>query len=179
MSVLNAVRRRRSHAKVTPAVPSRAELLPLIEAAGGVPDHGALRPWRIIEIRGEARARVGAAFAEAVGPEHGPKLAGKPMRAELLLAVVAVIKPSIKVPAWEQEATAAGVAHLLALLLDEADWGVMWRSGPHTDADPVRAAHGLAPNERLLGWLYVGGVPEGAKDGAKLAIDPEEFLTAI
>lgn len=164
---------------MTCAVPSRAELLPLVEAAGGVPDHGALRPWRIIEIRGEARTRVGAAFAAAVYPEHGAKLAEKPLRAELLLAVVAVTKPSTRVPAWEQEANAAGVAHLLALLLDEAGWGVMWRSGPYTNADPVREVHQLSPNERLLGWLYVGGVPEGARSGAKLAINPEEFLSAI
>ena len=62
---------------------------------------------------------------------------------------------------WEQEAVAAGVAHMLTLLLDEAGWGVMWRTGPHTRHPLVAEAHGLASNERLLGWLYVGGRPEG------------------
>ena len=30
---------------------------------------------------------------------------------------------------WEQEAVASGVAHVLSLLLDEAGWGVIWRTG--------------------------------------------------
>jgi nitroreductase len=68
-----------------------------------------------------------------------------------------------KVPEWEQEASAAGVAHLLSLLLDEAGWGVMWRTGPHTRHPIVAEMHGLAPNEHLLGWLYVGGLPAGTR----------------
>ena len=68
-----------------------------------------------------------------------------------------------KVPVWEQEASAAGVAHLLSLLLDEAGWGVMWRTGPYTRHPLVAEVHGLAANEHLLGWLYVGGLPEGRR----------------
>ncbi len=55
---------------------------------------------------------------------------------------------------------AAGVAHTLSLLLDEAGWGVMWRTGGHTRSPQVAALHGLGPNEQLLGWLYVGGVED-------------------
>ena len=68
-----------------------------------------------------------------------------------------------KVPVWEQEASAAGVAHLLSLLLDEAGWGVMWRTGPYTRHPLVAEVHGLAANEHLLGWLYVGGLPDGRR----------------
>jgi hypothetical protein len=70
--------------------------------------------------------------------------------------------PSFKVPEWEQEAVASGVAHLLSVLLDDAGWGVMWRTGGHTRAPEVAIAHGLAENEKLLGWLYVGGLPDKA-----------------
>ncbi len=62
-------------------------------------------------------------------------------------------------PDWEQEATAAGVAHALSLLLDEAGWDVIWRTGTSTRSKPVRRLHGLGPHEDLLGWLYV--VPTG------------------
>ncbi|MBC7725870.1 MAG: nitroreductase [Burkholderiaceae bacterium] len=173
--------RRRSHPRVTGDAPSREELLHLIEAASGVADHGALRPWRLVELRGEARQRLGdslvaASAARGITNSH---LATKPSRAELLLAIVSVTKPSLKVPAWEQDATAAGVAHVLSLLLDEAGWGVMWRSGPFVDASEVRELHGLRENERLLGWLYVGGVPDGTRDGPKLPVDPGAFLTAL
>lgn len=165
-SALEAALARRSASKVTDDAPDDAVLLELLEGAARVADHASLRPWRVIALRGAARERLGSALAAASGAEGtaAAKLAGKPLRAPLLLAVVAVIVPDHeKVPEWEQEASAAGVAHLLSLLLDEAGWGVMWRTGPYTRHPLVAEVHGLARNERLLGWLYVGGLPGGRR----------------
>ncbi|GAB3124913.1 nitroreductase family protein [Glaciibacter psychrotolerans] len=179
--IRDAVAARRSFAKVTADTPSHEELLPLVTAAARVADHGALRPWRLIELRGAARERLGAALVEASGQALGadPKMAAKPLRAELLIAVVASRRPSHKVDIWEQDATAAGVAHALSLLLAEAGWGVMWRTGPRTRAASVRTLHGLTDNEELLGWLYVGGVPSDAKPTTRTAIDPTAYLSSI
>ncbi len=159
MTAADALRRRRSQPAVTEDAPATDEVRRLLEVAASVADHGALHPWRVIELRGDARAALGAAFAEASGleGEHAAKLARKPLRAPLLLAVVASRRPSPKVEVWEQDAAAAGVAHALSLLLDEAGWGVMWRTGRYVRTEPVRRVHGLAENEELLGWLYVGG----------------------
>ena len=163
--VAQAMRRRRSHSSVTDAAPTKRELLPLIEAAASVADHASLRPWRVIALRGDARARLGRALAEAAGLDGSAadKMAAKPLRAPLLLAIVVSPKRSHKVPLWEQETVASGVAHALSLVLDEAGWGVMWRTGPYTRHPLVAAAHGLAPDERLLGWLYVGGLRGGRR----------------
>jgi nitroreductase len=164
-SVREAAVARRSAPKVTDAAPDDATVMSLLEAAGRVADHASLAPWRVIAVRGDARARVGTALVAAAGfdGEQAARLAAKPLRAPLLLAIVAVTREHPKVPAWEQEAVAAGVAHVLTLLLDEAGWGVMWRTGPHTRHPLVAEAHGLASNERLLGWLYVGGRPDGTR----------------
>ena len=164
-SVREAMLARRSSPKVTDAAPDDAEIVALLEVAGRVADHAALRPWRVIALRGEARNRLGDALAAAAGldGEHGARLAAKPLRAPLLLAIVASTTPHFKVPSWEQESVAAGVAHQLSLLLDDAGWGVMWRSGPHTRHPLVAEMHGLADGEQLLGWLYVGGLPDGAR----------------
>ncbi len=165
-SALDAARTRRSASKVTDAAPDDATLLELLQGASGVADHGSLRPWRVIALRGSARERLGAALAAAAGVEGAAaeKLAAKAVRAPLLLAIVAAVtRDHAKVPEWEQEASAAGVAHVLSLLLDEAGWGVMWRTGPYTRHPLVAEMHGLAPNERLLGWLYVGGLPGGRR----------------
>lgn len=181
MSAVEAIGARRSHSRVTTDTPSRAELLPLVTMAARVADHGALRPWRLIELRGDARRRLGEALVAASGRtgDDAARVAAKPLRAELLIAVVASRQESAKVEAWEQDAAAAGVAHALTMLLADAGWGVMWRSGPHTRSLPVRELHGLGTAEELLGWLYVGGVPPDAKPGVRLAIDPTEFLTAL
>jgi nitroreductase len=176
----DAMLRRRSHSSVTGEAPGKKELRRLVEAASTVADHGSLRPWRIIALRGEARERLGRAFAEAAGLEGSAaeKFAAKPLRAPLLLAVVVSPKPSLKVPDWEQEAVASGVAHALSLVLDEAGWGVMWRTGLQTRSDAVARVHELEPGERLLGWLYVGGKPK-EKQHRRKPVDGRDFLSTL
>lgn len=176
MSALDAVQARQSWSKVTADAPTREELLPLIAAAGRVADHSSLRPWRLIELRGEDRARLGKAIAKAQGDKEP---SSKPQRASLLIAVVASYRRSDKVPRWEQEAVASGVAHTLSLLLDEAGWGVLWRTGGYTRSKAVAKAHGLTKNEELLGWLYVGGKPAGKKPGRRTPIDASALLTRM
>jgi len=176
MTALDAVRARRSWSKVTDDAPSRAELESLVSAAGRVADHSSLRPWRLIELRGDDRERLGKAIAKAEGDKHP---SSKPLRAPLLIAVVVTVRKSDKVPAWEQEAVASGVAHMLSLLLDEAGWGVIWRTGRYTRSKPVAKAHGLKKNEALLGWLYVGGKPAGKKEGRRAAVDARHHISRM
>lgn len=179
-SALDAALARRSHSRVSDPAPSHEELLPLVEAASRCADHSSLHPWRLIELRGDARDRLGHAFTQAAGLEGAAahKLASKPLRAPLLIAIVVVRRASEKVPDWEQDAAAAGVAHTLSLLLDEAGWGVIWRTGHYTRLRPVRQLHGLADHEELLGWLYVG-TPERDSSGPKRPVDPEQYISAL
>ncbi|WP_417561919.1 nitroreductase family protein [Microbacterium sp.] len=176
MSAFDAVRARRSWSKVTDAAPTHDELLPLVAAAGRVADHSSLRPWRLIELRGDDRDKLGRAINRAVGEKGASP---KPLRAPLLIAVVASFRPSEKVPRWEQAAVAAGVAHTLSLLLDEAGWGVMWRTGHYTRSEPVTRMHALRDNEKLLGWLYVGGKPDGRAGGPRKELDAERFIARL
>lgn len=177
-SVAEAMLRRRSHSSVGDRAPKDKELRRAIEAAGSVADHASLHPWRVIAIRGEARERLGRAIAEAEGADAGSSIARKPLRAPLLLAIVVSPKPSGKVEDWEQEAVASGVAHALSLVLDEAGWGVMWRTGHYTRAEAVHRVHGLEPEERLLGWLYVGSKPD-RKSGRRKPIAAKKHLTTL
>ena len=178
--IAEGMRRRRSQPSVTDDAPTKRELLPLIEAAASVADHASLRPWRILALRGDARRRLGAAIAEATGLEGGAaeKMAQKPLRAPLLLAVVVSPKKSHKVPDWEQETVASGVAHALSLVLDEAGWGVMWRTGLYTRSGAVHRMHGLGPDERLLGWLYVGGKAK-AKSGRRKPVKAKDYFETL
>ncbi|GAA4118668.1 nitroreductase family protein [Enteractinococcus coprophilus] len=177
--VFDAMTRRASHSKVTDEAPSHEELGELISVMSSVPDHSRLRPWRIIELRGKDREALGKALAKA---NKTPKEKGisKATRAPLLLAPVVCPKKSKKVPYWEQEAVAAGVAHLLSLLLAEAGWGTMWRTGLATRSKAVRKAMKLAKDEQLLGWIYVGGVPENKrKPKPRKPLDLKQHLTSL
>ena len=176
MSALEAVRARRSWSKVDDEAPTHEELARLVSAAGRVADHSSLRPWRLIELRGDDRVRLGKAIARAEGDR---KPSTKPLRAPLLIAVVVSYRKSGKVPRWEQEAVASGVAHVLSLLLDEAGWGVIWRTGGYTRAKKVAKAHGLKKDEALLGWLYVGRKPAGKAPGRRKPVDADAVLSRM
>ena len=172
-----AVRARRSWSKVTDTAPTHSELLRLVSAAGRVADHSSLKPWRIIELRGDDRKVLGRAMNKAEGHKGAST---KPLRAPLLLAVVVSHRKSSKVPRWEQEAVASGVAHMLSLLLDEAGWGVFWRTGGYTRSKAVAKAHGLSKDEELLGWLYVGGKPTRSRPGGhRKPLDASKFVTRM
>ena len=173
---LEAMRARRSWSKVTDDAPTHAELLRLVSVAGRVADHSSLQPWRLIELRGTDRERLGRAISKTEGDKGS---SAKPLRAPLLVAIVASYRKSDKVPRWEQEAVASGVAHALSLLLDEAGWGVIWRTGHYTRSKAVAKAHGLKKDEELLGWLYVGGKPARSGAGRRKAVDARKLLTRM
>lgn len=175
---------RRSVSKVEAGSPSDAELVELLSAVTPVADHKALRPWRLIALRGDDRVRLGEALDEASQVQRKPgEVNSKPLRADLLIAVVAITRDNPKVPQWEQHATAAGAAHLLELALWQAGWGVMWRTGLLTDAEPVRRMHRLADNEMLLGWLYVGRIEDRFRakleNSSRPRLDPAQFLSTL
>jgi hypothetical protein len=54
----------------------------------------------------------------------------------------------------------------------------MWRTGLHTRSEPVQRMHELTGDERLLGWLYVGGRPSTGKSGRRKPVNAKEFLTS-
>lgn len=182
--VLAAMARRRSVSAVGDRAPSDRELSRLLRSVVTVADHKSLRPWRLITLRGDNRLRLGEALDAATGAVRDPGEPNpKPLRAPLLIAIVASQLDHTAVPHWEQTATAAGAGHLLSLALSEAGWGVMWRSGVHANAPQVRAVHGLADDELLMGWLYVGDVdPAYARRSAtssRPVPDPQAFLSPM
>ena len=162
---------------MTDAAPTRAELLTLL--VGRRTRRGPLLDAAVAGHRA-ARIATASALGRAINKAEGHKGAStKPLRAPLLLAVVATYRKSDKVPRWEQEAVASGVAHMLSLLLDEAGWGVFWRTGHYTRSKAVAKLHGLGKNEELLGWLYVGGKPPKARPGRRKAVDARRHFSRL
>ena len=84
-AAMEAALARRSWSKVTAEAPTHDELLRFVAAAGRVADHSSLRPWRLIELRGDDRERLGRAINKANGDKGS---SSKPLRAPLLIAVV-------------------------------------------------------------------------------------------
>jgi nitroreductase len=162
MELTDAVRNRRSTAAITNEAPDDEQLAEYLSLAAHSPDHAGLRPWRLIALRGTDRERLGAALVDGFGDQPGTpeavKTASKPLRAPLLLTVVATPSEHPKVPEWEQIAATVALITTLELVLFDAGWTAMWRTGPATALPEVRQVLDLAKNEKLMGWLYIGRI---------------------
>ncbi|MFD0858584.1 nitroreductase family protein [Roseovarius aquimarinus] len=155
-----ATRRSRPAKTLGLPVPDRAALRPLLEMAARSPDHGKLEPWRFIVLERAALLRIAAAIpalAAATDPEAVQKAQAQYEGAHLAVAVIEVQRPSPKIPAIEQTYSAGAVCLALLNAALAAGWGANWLSGwASHDAEFARTVMGLAPNERIAGFIHIG-----------------------
>lgn len=149
---------RASNGKLGEPAPDDATLDAIVSAALRAPDHGALRPWRVFAVRGDARARLGDVFAEVEGGEGEAveRARRKPLRAPLVLVVAAVVKESPKAPEIEQVLSAGAVAHGILLGLQARGFAGMWRTGAAAYSARMKAALGLSERDHIVGFVYAG-----------------------
>ncbi len=144
--------------------PDDAELEELLAAAVCAPDHGAIRPWRFLVIRGAARERLGEIFAAALrarvpdaDAEAQEKERQRPLRAPLLVAVCVETMPGHpKVPVVEQLLTGGAAAQNLLNALHLRGYGAIMLTGDNAHDERVKAALGLAEKDAIVGFVYVG-----------------------
>ncbi|WP_152207188.1 nitroreductase family protein [Marinobacter changyiensis] len=162
--VIDAIMKRASEPRLVAPAPDRQVLQKVFECAARAPDHALLRPWRYLVIEGEGRTKLGELFAQAAGDEEEglpgkqEKLRKSPLRAPMIIVGIVCHKPHPKVPDIEQHASAAvGLGYML-LALQSAGFGAMWRTGAVAYHPQVASGLGLAENESVAGFLYVGTV---------------------
>jgi len=153
--------------------PTEAELTAILGAATTVPDHGGLRPWRFVVVRGEGRRRFGDALVEGLVGERGPdlpeavvaKMRGKAFAAPCQVVLVASPDAGSNVPVWEQVASASCTGYAVVLAATARGLGAVWKSAAVLHTAPVRGLFDLGPDEHLLGWVNVGspGVGRGSR----------------
>ncbi|MFB7340343.1 nitroreductase family protein [Streptomyces hydrogenans] len=156
MDVTTALLTRRSEHDLAAPAPGHEEFAYLLKVAATAPDHGLLRPWRWILIRGEAREELGACLAEEAPLDRRSQAAAKTQRAPLLASLVFAPVHGHKVPEWEQLAATSAMTQSLMLLLHSRGYGSIWRTGPGVGSPQVRRLLTLNDEERCLGWLYIG-----------------------
>ena len=150
--------------------PSAAEIDTLLTVASRVPDHGKLVPWRFIVFEGEARRAAGAAIVTAfrakypdARPEQADAEGARLTRAPLVIAVVSRAAPHVKIPEWEQVLSAGAAAMNLVLAAHALGYGATWITEWYAYDRTVLDAIGLAPHEKIAGFVHIGrppGVPE-------------------
>jgi nitroreductase len=152
---------RRTVSRLMAPGPDPDELTAMLAAADTAPDHGQLRPWRLLPLDDERRRRHSDGYAQAQRavddrPELVERAAAKPLRGPCAVLAFARTTPHPRVPAWEQLAAAAAAVHSLCLAATALGYGSAWRTGWFVERDEVRAAAGAATDERIIGIVHLG-----------------------
>lgn len=162
--VLRFLLTRRSRPPKTLAAPApgRDEIATLITAAARVPDHGKLEPWRFIVLEKPALERLAAAAAAYAAAADLPedqaaKGVAQFAQSPLCVAVIAVPRPTDKVPQIEQTLSVGAACLGLVNAALAAGWGAGWLSGwvAH-DLGFAGPAFGLAEGEWVAGLVHIG-----------------------
>jgi nitroreductase len=162
---LNLLKTRRSVKPVELAGPglSAAEVDTLLTVAARVPDHGKLVPWRFIVFEGEARLKAGEAIAQAfqtrypdAKPEQVDYERRRLARAPLVVAVVSRAAPHVKIPEWEQVLSAGAAAMSLVFAAHALGFAANWITEWYAYDRAVLDALGLAPHEKIAGFIHIG-----------------------
>lgn len=143
--------------------PSDAEIAIIIKAASRVPDHGRLAPWRFILYRGDVRSQIGEKLAALAEQREGPLPEGRRnqeltrfSRAPLVIGVVSSPKDNPKIPQWEMFLSAGMAAMNLAHAANALGYRTNMVTNWYSDVPEGRAILGLAPHERVVGFVHIG-----------------------
>lgn len=165
--------------------PKQEELDQILQSAMSAPDHGKLRPWRFVLIRGAAIGRLADRALDAVKRSGDPRMTPEKEKSvrqwmsEVPLFVGLAQKidhDNPKVPEQEQLlATGASVMNILNAV-HMLGYGAFWSTGMGTYLEEVQETLGLdALDYRFLGFLAIGtpacAVPEADRP------DYREFVT--
>jgi nitroreductase len=170
---LNLLRTRRSVKPIELAGPGLTveEIDTLLTIASRVPDHGKLVPWRFIVFDGDARLAAGEAIATAFRtkypdskPEQVEYERKRLARAPLVVAVVSRATPHVKIPEWEQVLSAGAAAMSLVFAAHALGFAANWITEWYAYDRAVLDALGLAPHEKIAGFIHIGRHPAPAED---------------
>jgi nitroreductase len=163
MQAIDALLSRRSARALAEPAPDDAALELIFSSAVRAPDHGRLRPWRFVVIRGAARERFGELLAEHLQRTHAQcaeetlqRERLKAFRAPVIVAVAAQCNAAVKIPVIEQTLSAATAAHAMMLAAFALGFNAMWKTGGAAYDPAVKQALDLRPDDPIVGFLYLG-----------------------
>jgi len=158
--------------------PAPAEVEMLLKIASRVPDHGKLTPWRFIVFEGNARAIAGDTIAAVYRSDH-PEATSEQIefernrlsRAPLVIAVVSRAGPHVKIPEWEQQLSAGASAMSLVFAAHAIGYAASWITEWYAYDRRVLDTLGIAPHERVAGFVHIGRPAKPPEDRDRPKLD--------
>lgn len=166
MTVIEAIKTRRSIAKMKPDPVPRELLEECLDAAVRTPNHRLTEPWQFFVLQGDAKERFAeirrdfrrTALPNPDAPEAQAALEKIYQDTDMTPVIIVVTSALAEDPERREEDLWATFGASYAFML--AAWsrgvGTYFRTGPIRDLEELRSLLGVAPDRRITGILYVG-----------------------
>ncbi|GIU10503.1 nitroreductase [Shewanella sp. c952] len=161
MDALTLLLTRQSTPRLIAPAPTDEQLKNIMDAGARVPDHAGLTPWEFIIATGDGLERLGTIFAKAsqlkgAEEEFIAKTKNMPLRAPMVITVVAKVKQHPKVPEFEQHLAAGCAAMAMQQAAFAQGLGAIWRTGALAFDRNVHQSLSLDETDQIVGFLYLG-----------------------
>ena len=177
MDALENILNRVSARSLVEPHPSKKEMDIVYKAALRAPDHAWLRTSSFIEVKGESLNKLSNIFVNYgksvpdISDEVLDKYKNAPYRAPMIIILVNTFKEHPKVPAIEQKLSTATAAQNIMLALNAMKYSCIWRTGKMAFNELIQKELGLAKDQEILGYLYIGTESGEKKKIPNLDID--------
>jgi nitroreductase len=151
--------------KMAPGKVAEKHLQQILEAGLRVPDHGALKPWRIVVITGAKRKMIDE---EVIFPEFkniNPDASFENLliektrlqRADVVIAVISSPIEHKKITSWEMQLSAGAVCTTLLYAAQSLDYAAQWLTEWYSyNEEMVKTLGGVPGKDQIAGFIYIG-----------------------
>ena len=137
----------------------------ILEAGIRVPDHGALKPWKLKVIKGATQKQLDeeVIFAEFIkaNPDANAETQSieknRFQRADTVIAVISSPVEHKSITEWEMHLSAGAVCTTLLYAAQSLDYAAQWLTEWYAYNDNVlRELGGVPGKDRIAGFIYIG-----------------------
>ena len=137
----------------------------ILECGLRVPDHGALNPWKICVIKGEAKNRIGVEILAKEYKLENPEASDDDLdfeknrfnRADVVIAVLSTPVNHPKIPQWEMELSSGAVCTNLLIAAQSLGYAAQWLTEWYAYNKVLLKEFGGDPKtDKIAGFIYIG-----------------------
>ena len=151
--------------KMTRGNVTEDHLKQILEAGIRVPDHGALKPWKLRVIKGATQKQLDeeVIFAEFIkaNPDASSETQSiekkRFQRADTVIAVISSPVEHKSITEWEMHLSAGAVCTTLLYAAQSLDYAAQWLTEWYAYNDNLLQRLGGVPGkDRIAGFIYIG-----------------------
>ena len=144
---------------------SEDHLKKILEAGIRVPDHGALKPWKLSVITGATQKQLDeeVIFTEFMKKNPGASAESQLIektrlqRADVVIAVISSPVDHKSIPTWEMQLSAGAVCTTLLYAAQSLDYAAQWLTEWYAYNENLLEKLGGEPGkDRIAGFIYIG-----------------------